>query len=98
MREKIRFSFFFFTFHVSTFKGAFNFYYISTRTDRDEGRGGIDGRRIIGAINRSIFVLSLSFFLFSPPLLGDQTETRMILILRKWRDRPRRGEMAAVED
>lgn len=44
------------------------------------------------------FLFSLSPFFSFPPLLGDQTETRMILILRKWRDRPRRGEMAAVED
>lgn len=47
------------------------------------------------------FLFSLLFFLFSrsPFLDGEVINLkRTILILRKSRDRPRRGEMAAVED
>lgn len=49
------------------FKSAFNFYYISTRTDRDEGRGGSMAVELLGQLIVQ-FLFSLSpFFSFSPP-------------------------------
>lgn len=68
MREKIRFSFFFFLrFTYQRSRVLSTFITFPREPIVMKGERGIDGRRIIGAINRSIFVLSLSFFLFSPP-------------------------------